>query len=298
MEAHNERSADGSPIFDSLDIDLVVKVLVHTAFSTPIIVLVQITFHQFVPQGPFFTIFIPIFYVFQGAKVTDSVVVLSFAYYVFISVFCVSPSCLVTAVTLLIRYSGFAKWYSRLYRNQGSLLFGPGRFDWGEQIVVVTGGMSQFAYRSIYNSHTIGASGVGELLANTLAVRNVNVVVLDVKPIITENCESVSINTHLSRLKKGHLDNITFYKCDVSKWEEVETVAKRVVEEVSQIIKPLECLTHPIRIDRPSHSGRQQRRCCPRQITPGFESGRHTTVGCLNYYARLSLTLWVSEPLE
>jgi len=33
-----------------------------------------------------------------------------------------------------------------------------------------------------------GASGVGELLANTLAVRNVNVVVLDVKPIVTENC--------------------------------------------------------------------------------------------------------------
>ena len=35
-----------------------------------------------------------------------------------------------------------------------------------------------------------GASGVGELLANTLAVRNVTVVVLDVKPIVTENCES------------------------------------------------------------------------------------------------------------
>lgn len=33
-----------------------------------------------------------------------------------------------------------------------------------------------------------GASGIGELLANTLAVRNVNVVVLDVNPIVTENC--------------------------------------------------------------------------------------------------------------
>ena len=37
--------------------------------------------------------------------------------------------------------------------------------------------------------HFTGASGVGELLANTLAVRNVTVVVLDVKPIVTENCE-------------------------------------------------------------------------------------------------------------
>lgn len=36
--------------------------------------------------------------------------------------------------------AGFFKWYSRLYRNQGNLLFGPGRFDWGEQIVVITGG--------------------------------------------------------------------------------------------------------------------------------------------------------------
>lgn len=67
---------------------------------------------------------------------------------------------------------GLLKWYSRLYRNQGSLLFGPGSVDWGEQIVLITG----------------GASGVGELLANTLAVRNVAVVVLDVKPIVTENC--------------------------------------------------------------------------------------------------------------
>ena len=35
----------------------------------------------------------------------------------------------------------------------------------------------------------LGASGVGELIANTLAVRHVTVVVLDVKPIVTENCE-------------------------------------------------------------------------------------------------------------
>jgi len=33
-----------------------------------------------------------------------------------------------------------------------------------------------------------GSSGIGELLANTLAVQNVTVVVLDVKPIQTENC--------------------------------------------------------------------------------------------------------------
>lgn len=42
---------------------------------------------------------------------------------------------------------------------------------------------------SIISAHvSVGASGVGELLANTLAVRNVSVVVLDVNPIVTENC--------------------------------------------------------------------------------------------------------------
>ena len=41
---------------------------------------------------------------------------------------------------------------------------------------------------------------MGELLANTLAVRNVNVVVLDIKPIQTENCVLLTLfresNTH------------------------------------------------------------------------------------------------------
>ncbi|KAF9464869.1 retinal short-chain dehydrogenase/reductase [Collybia nuda] len=162
MERPDSRSPDGSPIFDTLDLDLIVKVLAHTAFS------------------PFFIFLIPIFYIFQGAKITDPIIVLSAIYYTAISLF------------------WFSQWYSRLYRNQGSLFFGPGRFDWGEQVVVITG----------------GASGIGELLANTLAVRNVNVVVLDVNPIVTENY------------------NITYYKCDVSKWEDVEAVSQKVIEEI------------------------------------------------------------------
>lgn len=155
---------DGTPIFDNLDVDLVVQVLANTAFS------------------PFFVFFIPVFYFFQGSKLTDPVIVLSSVFWVLISLF------------------WFVKWYSILYRNQGSLFFAPKRLDWSEQIVVVTG----------------GSSGIGELLANTLAVRNVTVVVLDVKPIQTENY------------------NITYYKCDVSKWEEVEAVSKKVIEEIGE----------------------------------------------------------------
>ncbi|KAH0587852.1 hypothetical protein H2248_006607 [Termitomyces sp. 'cryptogamus'] len=159
-----ERSTDASPIFDSLEVDIVIKVLAHTLF------------------GPFFLFFIPVFYVFQGAKITDSVIVYTSIYWAIISTF------------------WFIRWCSRLYRNQRSLFFGPSQFDWGEQIVVITG----------------GSSGVGELLANTLAVRNVTVVVLDIEPIVTENY------------------NITYYKCDVSQWEEVEAVSKRVIEEIGE----------------------------------------------------------------
>ncbi|KAI9447962.1 retinal short-chain dehydrogenase/reductase [Lactarius indigo] len=151
-----------SLVFDSFDIDLVVKVLSHTAFS------------------PFFLFLVPVFLIFQGYKLEDPSILGSSAYLVLVSLF------------------WFFKWYSRLYRNQGSLLFGPGAVDWDEQIVLITG----------------GASGIGELLANTLAVRNVTVVVLDINPIVTENY------------------NITYYRCDVTKWEEVEAVAKKVIEEI------------------------------------------------------------------
>lgn len=153
---------DVSPVFDSLDIDLVFKVLKNTLFS------------------PFFVFFIPVLYVFSGAKTTDPFVLWTGGYYVLLCIYWLGD------------------WLSTLYRNQGKLLFSPPRFDWGEQIVVVTG----------------GASGVGELLANTLAVRNVTVVVLDVQPIVSEN------------------HNIVYYKCDVSKWEEVEAVSKKIVDEL------------------------------------------------------------------
>ncbi|KAB5590520.1 Short-chain dehydrogenase/reductase family protein [Ceratobasidium theobromae] len=66
----------------------------------------------------------------------------------------------------------------------------------------------------VINHTLLSSSGIGALLANTLAVRNVTVVVLDVNPIVTENY------------------NITYYKCDVSKWEEVEAVAKEIVDDL------------------------------------------------------------------
>ncbi|EJD53533.1 retinal short-chain dehydrogenase/reductase [Auricularia subglabra TFB-10046 SS5] len=149
-------------VFDALDLDLVVKVLANTVFS------------------PFFTFWIPLFYKAQGADWTSNVVTYSALYFALVSSFWTF------------------KWTSSVWRNERSLLWKAGRVDWGEQIIVITG----------------GSSGIGELLANTFAVRNVTVVVLDVKEIESENY------------------NINYYKCDVSKWEEVEKVAKTIVEEI------------------------------------------------------------------
>ncbi|KAF8529110.1 retinal short-chain dehydrogenase/reductase [Hysterangium stoloniferum] len=151
----------GSPLFDSLDVDLVIKVLSNTVFS------------------PFFIFWIPMFYRSQGAPWDAPTVTASLAYFVFLCCFWTLKS------------------LSGLWRNGLSSLK-PRRFDWGEQIVLVTG----------------GASGIGLLLARTLAVRNVTVVVLDVNSVDTENY------------------NIHYYKCDVSKWEEVEAVSKKITEEV------------------------------------------------------------------
>jgi hypothetical protein len=59
----------------------------------------------------------------------------------------------------------------------------------------------------------------------------VAVVVLDVKPIVTENCVYPS-RTLTVTFADQFSDNITYYKCDVTKLEEVESVAKKVIEEV------------------------------------------------------------------
>jgi len=149
---------EGTLAFDNLDIDLVLKVASHTIF------------------GPFFTFFVPLIYKGVGAPWTAPTVYYSSVWFLF-----------VTSIWLF-------QTLSNKYRNTGT----PGRLNWGEQIVLITG----------------GSSGIGSLLANTLAIRHVTVIVLDVIPIETENY------------------NITFYKCDVSNWEEVERVAEQIKEEI------------------------------------------------------------------
>lgn len=127
------------------------------------------------------------------------------------------------------------KWYSKIYENQGSLLFAPVPFDWSEQIVVITGGKhNPHPHPPPAHPKVSGSSGIGELLANTLAVKSVNVVVLDVNPIESDNC--MSPIHFVCPEADTFQDNISYYKCDVSKWEEVEHVSKKIIEEVCSVL--------------------------------------------------------------
>ncbi|CAG8655896.1 11322_t:CDS:2, partial [Paraglomus occultum] len=72
------------------------------------------------------------------------------------------------------------------------------KLDWDDEIVLITG----------------GARGIGLLLAETLSIRNVTIVVLDIR--------------------KPEIDhpNIVFFECDVSKYDQVQRIAKEIIAEV------------------------------------------------------------------
>ena len=62
-------------------------------------------------------------------------------------------------------------------------------------------------------------------------MRNVTVIVLDVEPLVSENCTFHLDFLDEFRLQDMSIDNITYYKCDVSRWEEVEAVSQKIIEE-------------------------------------------------------------------
>lgn len=132
---------------------------------------------------------------------------------------------------------GFFKWYSLLYRNQGSLLFGPPRFDWGNQIVVVTGGTS-FLYASPYmlwlthvQAHLVSASLLPILsLCGTWRWQFLISIRLSQRTV-----SDLHVVAYFTRfLRPSHSDNINYYKCDVSKWEQVQAAAEQIRKDVSR----------------------------------------------------------------
>ncbi|KAI9632328.1 uncharacterized protein MKK02DRAFT_40631 [Dioszegia hungarica] len=92
------------------------------------------------------------------------------------------------------------KYMNRLYAARGSYFFLPPRLNWEEQIVLITG----------------GGSGIGALLVETLALRNVTVVILDLA-LPKEPIEN---------------DNVYSYICDVSDYKQVQACAEKIRSEV------------------------------------------------------------------
>jgi hypothetical protein len=93
MSETRQPAYDASPIFDNLDIDLVLKVLSHTAFSKFKFTIHVDALSKCLFSGPFFTFFIPVFYVFQGLSYNNPAVLISSAYYVAVCAFCMLVLC-------------------------------------------------------------------------------------------------------------------------------------------------------------------------------------------------------------
>ena len=89
MENGPQSRSEPTLIFDTFDIDLVVKVLSHTVFSES---RGSSTFEYSDAgiSGPFFLFFQPVFFFFHGSKLTDTPVVLSSVYWALVSSFCAS----------------------------------------------------------------------------------------------------------------------------------------------------------------------------------------------------------------
>ncbi|WAQ93231.1 hypothetical protein PtA15_18A289 [Puccinia triticina] len=90
-------------------------------------------------------------------------------------------------------------WSSQAWRNRR---WARGRIDWNDQVVLVTG----------------GSEGLGRVLVETLLLKHISVVVLDIKPYSDRDEE-----------EEGDLK---FYQCDVSDPVAVAAAADRIREEV------------------------------------------------------------------
>ncbi|WVQ73872.1 hypothetical protein IAR50_003453 [Cryptococcus sp. DSM 104548] len=150
-------------VFDTVDLDVVVKVFSKTLFS------------------PMFVVFLPLTFLSQVGSSHPAFI----------------ASCVWTAIICLL---ALFQHVDRIYSNQATWLLAPPKLRWEDQVVLITG----------------GGSGIGALLAETLAMRNVSVVVLT-----KDAPQYETIN-----------ENIYTYTCDVSDFKAVQKVAERIREEV------------------------------------------------------------------
>jgi hypothetical protein len=90
MEHGLQSRSEPTLIFDTFDIDLVVKVLSHTVFSESRGSSSTFEYSDAGISGPFFLFFQPVFFFFHGSRLTDIPVVISSVYWALVSLFCAS----------------------------------------------------------------------------------------------------------------------------------------------------------------------------------------------------------------
>lgn len=130
--------------------------------------------------SPFFTFWIPVIAVCQNNRHFFNVSAIFF---------------------ILVTIRSFIRWSSQAWINRR---WTTTPIDWSEQIVLVTG----------------GSDGLGRVLVETLVLKNVTVVVLDIKPF--------DDNPH----QEGEDGDVAFYHCDISDPAMVESVATKIKKEV------------------------------------------------------------------
>jgi all-trans-retinol dehydrogenase (NAD+) len=81
-----------------------------------------------------------------------------------------------------------------------------------------------------------GGSGIGALLAQTLAMRNITTVVLSKDPVLVDPSNGKLLHDASNAYTNNSddvVDSMFTYTCDVSNYKEVEKVAERIRKEVS-----------------------------------------------------------------
>jgi len=91
----------------------------------------------------------------------------------------------------------------------------------------------------------LGGSGIGALLAQTLAMRNVTTVVLSKDPVLVDPSNGKLLrdaSDAYTNYSDDIVDSMFTYTCDVSNYKEVEEVAERIRKEVSSSLFSLKSI--------------------------------------------------------
>lgn len=120
----------------------------------------------------------------------------------------------------------FLAWFLNRWLNDRALNNGnaPSSYDWAKEIIVVTG----------------GSGGIGAETVKKLAGRGSQIVVLDVLPLSYSNgmirCEFRAESAQSLHIGFFSVPNVHYYECDLTKYDELQEVGKRISKEVSSTI--------------------------------------------------------------